>query len=370
MMSRPLEGVRVVEAASYLSGPLAAMVLADLGATVTKVEPLRGDPYRRFGALYGDASLEFRAVNQNKTSVGLDLSTEEGQHALDEMLVDADVFITNWRPGVAERLGLDAAEVRTRHPRLIWVRVSGWGQDGPRAKAPAFDSIVYARSGAALSSVVAGEPPNVPNQIIADKVSALMAAQTASAALIERARTGEGAICDMAMTDALSYFFAADIAAGHRAPDIEPDLRVGGRFAAKDTFATLDGWITISPVSGAQLRSALGAFGMADRWAEVKGDDPTTLYDRFMALIAPELGSRRTAELEAMFDEADVPATAVLDFAAHMADEQIVHNGTHRVVEDRDLGRYVQVQWPGIFNGQRAQTDGLASPAHPESAAE
>jgi crotonobetainyl-CoA:carnitine CoA-transferase CaiB-like acyl-CoA transferase len=155
---RPLDGVKVVEAASYVTGPFAALALADLGATVVKVEPPRGDPMRRFGIRHQGVGLGFAAVNRNKTSVTLDLKTEAGLDGLHELLGTADVFITNWRPAVAARLGLTPDAVRERHPQLVWIRLSGYGQDGPLADFPAFDGIVQARSGIVSQN---GEPPRL-----------------------------------------------------------------------------------------------------------------------------------------------------------------------------------------------------------------
>jgi crotonobetainyl-CoA:carnitine CoA-transferase CaiB-like acyl-CoA transferase len=122
---RPLDGVKVVEAASYVTGPFAALALADLGASVVKVEPPRGDPMRRFGIRHHGVGLGFAAVNRNKTSATLDLKTEAGLDELHQLLGTADAFITNWRPAVAARLGLTPDAVRRRHPHLVWIRLSG-----------------------------------------------------------------------------------------------------------------------------------------------------------------------------------------------------------------------------------------------------
>ena len=163
----PLSGLKVVEAASFLSGPMAGMMLADLGATVIKVGPPRGDPYRRFGKPHGDSSLLFKAANGNKPSVALDLKTDEGIAALHVLLADADVLITNWRPSVAPKMGLTPERVRADYPNLIWCRVSGYGQDGPRSDLPAYDGIIQARSGSAISGT---ETPMNTNNNVADKV--------------------------------------------------------------------------------------------------------------------------------------------------------------------------------------------------------
>lgn len=358
---RPLEGIRVVEAASYISGPFAGAILADLGADVVKVEPRgKGDPYRRFGQLYGDSSLFFKSVNQNKTSLSLDLKDTEDMAEFRALLGDADVLITNWRPAVAPSLGLDADGVKRDFPQLVWVRVSGYGQDGPNADMPAYDSIMQSRTGGLLA---ASDTPVIGPNLLADKVSAMSAAQAASAALIQRNRTGEGAICDLAMLDAVAYFNAADMAAGHRLADADPDPQVIEQLSGNQPYQTADSWMMISPVSGKQLRSALGAVGRADAWDElVKFAGKGEFMDRFGDLIAPALRERTTAELELAFREADVPATAVLTIAEHLVDEQIQHNRTFEVVDQPGVGPFLRPRSPALFNGEPAETAGHVAP--------
>lgn len=361
----PLTGLKVIEAASFLSGPFASMILADLGATVIKVEPPRGDPYRRFGRAYGDSSLLFKATNQNKSSVALDLKSEQGVAELFDLLSDADVLITNWRPSVAPKMGLTPERVREEFPRLIWARVSGYGQDGPRAELPAYDGIVQARSGAALSGTV--EPMNTNNNI-ADKVSAMFAAQTITAALHQRERTGAGSICDLAMVDALAYFYGADISAGHRVVDTDPDLSVGRTVVSDPTFETAEGYLTLAPVTGRQIRRALEAAGRADAFGDVMSADRSETFDTFSSAIAPELMKRSAAEWEEVFGAADVPAAAVRDFGDHITDEQTIHNRTYHNVVDDSVGEWLLIRYPGLFDGKAARTEGRAAPQLDDSA--
>ena len=359
---RPLSGINVVEAASYISAPFAAQILGDLGATVTKVEPAgKGDPYRRFGARYGDSSLFFKATNQNKSSAFLDLKDESGFASFKDLLREADLLITNWRPSVAPRLGLTEEVVRSEFPQLIWIRVSGFGQDGPKADMPAYDAIIQARSGA--NRLTDGEPTRSVS-LLADKISAMTAAQTATAALIERDRSGTGSICDIAMIDALAYFNSPDIAAGHRLVDAEPDASVIDFLSANAPYQTSDGWLTLSPVSGAQMRSALGVVGEGDIWEEliahVGGEG---FYNGFNDAVRPHLLTQTSAHWEEQFRLADVPATAVMTFSEHMADEQIAHNGTYEVIEEAETGRWRRARWPALMDGTPVETDGLPSPS-------
>ncbi|MBV9660499.1 MAG: CoA transferase, partial [Acidimicrobiales bacterium] len=200
---RPLAGIRVVEAATYVVGPFASLQLADLGAEVVKVEaPPGGDPLRRFSQKRNGVSLVFANCNRNKRTELLDLKSEAGTRAFERLLAEADILISNWRPSVAARLGYSAEVVRARFPRLIWVRITGFGQTGPLATFPAFDTILQARTG---SMARAAGSPDLANGYLADKVTGTFAAQSALAALHHRTATGTGSVIDVSMLDAMAY---------------------------------------------------------------------------------------------------------------------------------------------------------------------
>lgn len=355
---RPLAGIRVVEAASYISGPFAGLTLADLGADVIKVEPPRGDPYRRFGPQDDDGGVIFRAVNRNKRSVRIDLTTEAGVAELATLLDDADVLVTNWRPGVAERFGLDADTVPRRWPRLVWVRVSGYGQSGPMAQLPAFDSIVQARVG--LASAIADEPVLLPTYV-ADKVTATFAAQSVLAALVQRQSTGTGAVVDVAMIDAMAYFDAPDLFAAHQRPG-HTDDRVVRMLRGPQLLPTSDGWVVLAPVSGQQIKRAMIAAGLEHALDDLKRQpDSLAASERFFELFGDHLRGRTSAEWVAIFSEADVPASAVMTKAEHLDDPQVVHNEIYRLV-DEPGGPTRRVRHPARFGGRQVDTDDLPMP--------
>ena len=356
----PLAGVRVVEAASYVSIPFASLALADLGADVIKVEPPGGDPFRRFGMRHEGLGLSWMATNTNKRSCVIDLKTEAGVRRLHDLLADADVLLTNWRPAVAARLGLEPASVRSRYPRLVWVRLSGYGQDGPQADLPAFDSIIQARSGLAMSN---GDEPRLLPGYVADKLSAMFAAQAAMAALISRGTTGSGAVVDVAMIDVLAYFDGPDVLAGKALLD-GPDYDIIGHLGDMRPLATQDGWLLVSPVSGRQLKRALEAAGRAESVDVLRAvTDARAMTSRFLDLLAEVLPSRPTAAWEETFAAADVPASAVLSVDEHLADRQLAHNGTFEAIDQPGQGRIRKVRHPARFNGAPAQTAGLPAPA-------
>jgi crotonobetainyl-CoA:carnitine CoA-transferase CaiB-like acyl-CoA transferase len=357
---RPLAGIRVVEAASYISGPFAGLTMADLGADVIKVEPPRGDPYRRFGPQDDDGGVIFRAGNRNKRSVAIDLATEKGIAELGALLDGADVLITNWRPGVAEAFGLDEESVPRRWPRLVWVRVSGYGQTGPMAALPAFDSLMQARVGFADS--IGHEPTLVPTYV-ADKVTATFAAQSALAALVQRGTTGRGCVVDVAMLDAFAYFDAPDLFAGHQQPG-RTDDRVLRMLRAPRVMQTADGWLVLAPTTGQQIKRAMTAAGLSDELPELRAQpDPISVSERFFELLPARLRERSTAAWVTAFSEADVPASAVMTKAEHIEDRQVAHNELYRIVADPVLGNARRPRHPALFDGAPVETDDLPCPA-------
>ena len=350
---RPLEGVTVVEAASFVSGPYAAMMLADLGADVTKVEPPTGDPFRRFGRVEAGTGIQFANTNRNKRSVVLDLKTASGLSGLHDLLSGADVFLTNWRPGVAEQLGLDATKVRALNQRLVWCRVSGFGQDGPLAGAPAFDTVIQARSGIMSMQGGAGSPDSVRGYLV-DKVTALLVSQTVMAALVERSSTGEGSVVDVSMLDSLAYFMGPDLLAERTiVADGSGRPAVAAQLSAVRCVPTSDGWVLVSPVRAKQLRGMAAAAGHPEWIDELRGEpDPGKRTARIYDLVAGETPSATTAAWIERFSEHDVPAAPVLDLDGHLDDEQVLHNRTYVQYDHPALGRIRQPRHPARGAGE------------------
>jgi crotonobetainyl-CoA:carnitine CoA-transferase CaiB-like acyl-CoA transferase len=358
---RPLEGVRVVEAGSYVLAPFASLQLADLGADVIKIEPPNGgDPFRRFGQRHNGTGLIFANCNRNKRSEFLDLKSDVGAARFRELLASADVLISNWRPAVAERLGFSSDMVRATFPRLIWVRVSGFGQSGPLSDLPAFDSILQARSGYAAR---AEGPPVLANGYLADKIAGTLAAEAALAALFKRERASTaGAIVDVSMLDAMAYFDSPDLLAGdviedHQYPAVLRHL------SATRPVKTLDGWMVVSPVSGRQLAATVRATGHGEWVEELRSiEDAATMTKALFSRLDTVLPTKTTIEWERVFAEVDVPASAVLDVAGHLADPQVVHNEMYHVSDDPTLGRIRRARHAALFDGAPVDTDDLAVP--------
>lgn len=210
-----LSGLRVVEQGTFITGPCAGMMLADLGADVIKIESREGDPYRSYQG--GQYSPHFQAYNRNKRSLALDLKIPADRELFDGLIREADVYIQNFRPGTAERLGAGVERLRQMNPRLVYCSISGFGASGPYVERPSYDSVAQALSGF-LSVVVDPANPRFLGPALADAITGIYAAYGVLGALVRQARRGEGALVEVSMLEAMSHFavepFAAFFALG------------------------------------------------------------------------------------------------------------------------------------------------------------
>jgi crotonobetainyl-CoA:carnitine CoA-transferase CaiB-like acyl-CoA transferase len=210
-----LAGVRIVEQGTFITGPCTGMMLADLGADVIKIESPGGDPYRAYQS--GLFSPHFQAYNRNKRSLALDLRSAPDGEIFRGLVREADVYIQNFRPGAADRLGAGAQQLQELNPRLVYCSISGFGADGPLSDRPVYDSVAQALSGF-LSVVVDPERPRFLGPALADAITGIYAAYGILGALFERSRTGRGRIVEVSMLEAMAHFavepFAAFFALG------------------------------------------------------------------------------------------------------------------------------------------------------------
>jgi crotonobetainyl-CoA:carnitine CoA-transferase CaiB-like acyl-CoA transferase len=205
-----LEGVRVVEQGTFITGPCTGMMLADLGADVIKVEGPEGDPYRAYQG--GQYSPHFQAYNRNKRSLALNLKSPGDKGIFEGLLREADVYIQNFRPGTAERLGAGPARLAEINPRLVYCSISGFGSDGPYVDRPSYDSVAQALSGF-LSVVVDPERPRFLGPALADAITGIYAAYGVLGALFDRSRTGRGRLVEVSMLEAMAHFAVEPYAA-------------------------------------------------------------------------------------------------------------------------------------------------------------
>jgi hypothetical protein len=249
----PLHGVRVLDFSMVVAGPFCAQILADLGADVVKVEPPRGDTSRLLGPPFRDGITPlFAHFNRNKRSLALDLQREAGSAAARRLARDADVLVHNFRPGVAERLGIGYDAIAAENPRLVYVAVSGFGPDGPYADQPAYDMVIQALSGF-MSIQGDGAAPRLVRGLVADKSTGMTAAWGALAALFARERSGgPGQRVDVPMLDAFSAFMLPDVLSDDTflPPGGTPAPRLDGVYRA---WETADGHVVLLVIEDRQF---------------------------------------------------------------------------------------------------------------------
>lgn len=344
-----LEGYRVLDCSIAMAGPFAAQRLGDLGADVIKVEPVTGEWQRHVsagGARGNRINVSFLSLNRNKRSLAVDLKQDEGREALYELVRTADVFLQNYRPGVAERLGVDYPTLAAINPKLVYISMSGYGEDGPYKQRPGQDLLLQAMSGAMLSTGREGEPPSAAGQYLVDAVTASTAFEAVLAALLHRERTGEGQLVQVNMLDAivalqmqeLSVFTVADKAQKRSA---EPHAHVYIR-APYGVFETSDGYLALAFPKMAALAQVIDAPELGELDDE---GDTFTHRDRIYARTRERLVHKTTAHWLAAFEAAGSWAGPVYGYADVVNDPQIKHNGTFVEYDHPTEGR---VKTPGF----------------------
>ena len=313
-----MAGLRVLDLTWAQAGPLATLLLADLGADVLKVEPKAGDISRRVPPFPGGLSWVFSALNRGKRSIRLDLKDPEDHRWILGLIDGADVVVENFAPGVMDRLGLGARTLRERNPRLVYASCSGFGQDDTAA-APAFDLVIQALSGVMQ---LTGEPGSGPVRVgfsSADIGGALYLTIAILQALLERERTGRGTRVDVSMMDAQTALLWDPIgeylATGH-APE-----KLGSRHALAapfQGFATADGDVVVAVVTDAQFAGLCRALGRAELAADERfatGTDRVANVEALDAELAPSFAALATERAVAWLTAERVPAAPVLDVA-------------------------------------------------------
>jgi crotonobetainyl-CoA:carnitine CoA-transferase CaiB-like acyl-CoA transferase len=344
-----LSGYRVLDCSIAMAGPFAAQRLGDLGADVVKIEPTGGE-WQRFraagGATGNRINTSFLSLNRNKRSLAIDLKSDAGKSALLELVRTADVFIQNYRPGVAKRLGVDYATLSAINPRLIYVSMSGYGETGPYALRPGQDLIVQAMSGAMLSAGRAGDPPAPAGQYLADAVTAYSAFEGALAALLHRERTGEGQLVEVNMLDAVISFQMQEMSvftAGGKPQtrSEEPHAHCYIR-SPYGVFAASDGYIVIAFASLRTLGQLIGEPSFAEMDDET---DSWTHRDDIFAKVRERIIERTSDEWLDLFAQHDVWSGKVYGYADVVADPQVAHNGSFVEYDHVSEGR---VKTPGF----------------------
>jgi crotonobetainyl-CoA:carnitine CoA-transferase CaiB-like acyl-CoA transferase len=332
-----------------MAGPFAAQRLGDLGADVVKVEPVGGE-WQRFRAAGGAEGIRvntsFLSLNRNKRSLAVDLKSADGKQLLLELVKTADIFIQNYRPGVAKRLGVDYATLSAINPRLIYVSMSGYGESGPYVDRPGQDLLVQALSGAMLSAGRADQPPTPAGQFLADAVTAYSAFEGALAALLHRERTGEGQLVEVNMLDAVVAFQMQELSVftvgkKPQTRSAEPHAHCYIR-APYGVFETSDHYIVMAFANLAKLGALIGE----PSFLEMDDERDSWLHrDAIFARTAERLATRSSAEWLDLFRANDIWAGPVYGYADVVDDPQIAHNGTFVEYDHPSEGR---VKTPGF----------------------
>jgi crotonobetainyl-CoA:carnitine CoA-transferase CaiB-like acyl-CoA transferase len=340
--------LKVVDLTQIVSGPYCTMLLADQGADVIKVEPPGIGDLNRANPFFARGGLNAIAANNNrgKRSIAVDLAKARGVRLVSELVAGADVFIQNFRPGVAERLGLGEAALRAVTPELIYCSIAGYGFDGPWADRPVFDPIIQAMSGHVAVQVNPDVPiPDLVRTVVVDKATALTTAQAITAALLVRSQGGGGQHVQVSMLDAALAFFWPDGMMAHTMLDEVP---VGPTlYQIYRLSHTSDGYLVYFAASEPQFMGLFRALGHPEwcddpRWGEratrIQGDNFAALGQAIVAAFLELDTETALARLAAN----DVPAGPVLSLEELPGHEQVVHNGALVEWEHPTAGRLRQ----------------------------
>jgi len=355
-MSKALAGIRVVEQGTFITGPCCGMMLADLGADVIKIESPGGDPYRAYQG--GQYSPHFQAYNRNKRSLMLDMKQRTDREIFEGLVREADVYIQNFRPGTAERLGAGADRLQELNARLVCCSISGFGSSGPYVDRPSYDSVAQALSGF-LSVVVDYQRPQFLGPALADAITGIYASQGILAALVQRGRTGTGSHVEVSMLEAMTHFavepFAAFFALGQT-----PTSADRPRLAQAYILRTADERLLAIHLSSLEkfwegLVAALDA-------PELAIDPRFNPRERRIAeyeTLAVELNKRFARKPLAYWVERlqveDVPHAPVNRLDDVVNDPQVAHLGIVVPVESPQTATRA-VRPPVQFDGERAQS--------------
>ena len=353
-MAGPLEGFRIVDLTSVISGPLATMILADQGADVIKVETPRGGDFTRASAnRRGGFSASFVNNNRNKRSIALDLKNPKGLEALMAIAAGADAFIQNFRPGVAERIGVGEAAVREARPDIVYVSISGFGHRGPLANRPVYDPLIQAISG--LTTVQAGSDgvrPRLVRTILPDKLTGVTASQAVTAALLARERSGRGQHVRLSILDSvIAFLWSSDMGSQTFVGDELPQQAAHSFIDL--IYETADGYISVAVQTDKQWRGLTQALERPE-WL----DDPrfatqelrqVNIDDR-LGLTQDVLRTNTSAHWLARLEAADIPCVPVLTRNQMISNEQIAANGTVIEIDHPDAGRLRQSRPAALFS--------------------
>jgi crotonobetainyl-CoA:carnitine CoA-transferase CaiB-like acyl-CoA transferase len=340
----PLAGIRVLDASTVYAAPITAMLLGDFGAEVLKIEHPRGDPARTHGWNHEGHGLWYKVISRNKRTITLNFSKPRGQELLRQLIPDTDVLIENFRPGVMEKWGLGPAQLQEINPRLVMLRVTGFGQEGPYASRRAFGTLAEAMSGFAHQTGQEDGPPTLPPFGLADGVAGITGAFAVVTALYNRdARGGTGQVIDLSLLEPLlgilgpgpTVFDQLGVIAGrhgNRSPNNAP----------RNAYVTRDGrWVAVSASATSVAERVMRLVGRPDiaekPWFSSAGERSrrSELLD---GAVQKWIAARDLDEVVKAFEEAGAALAPIYDVEQLMQDPQVLYRDTITTVEDEDLG--------------------------------
>jgi len=357
-VSAPLSDIRVCDLTQNLAGPFCSQILADLGATVIKIEPPGGDMARAWGPpFWGTRSALYLSVNRGKRSLVLDLKSPEGLEVVRRIARDSDVFMQASRPGVAKRLGIDYAAIRALRPDVIYASVSAYGQTGPLAELPGYDPLMQAFTGLMSTTGHAGGPPTRVGGAVVDYGTGMWLAVAVLAALRRRDMTGEGGEVDVALLDTtlqwVSYHVTGYMATGQ----IPGPMGTGvPAIAPYQAFPTSDGWVMIAAGNDTLFRRLCEALEMPE-----VASDPRFLTNPLRSanqgvlipMVEARTRERTTAEMEALTRKFAVPCSSIRNIGEVVADEQVAAAELIQSAPDSEVADYRDVALPLRLDGER-----------------
>jgi len=367
-VSSPLKGIRVLELGQFIAGPYAGLQLADLGATVIKIErPEGGDAFREFGfaANAKGYSHNFCAFNRNKLSVTLDINSPGGQAAFRRMAAQADVVLENFRAGTMKRLGFDYDSLRAQNPRLVYCSIAGFAEDGPYGDRPAYDAVGQALSGL-MSLFVDPKDPRTLGPTLSDQVTGMQACMAVLAALYERNRSGTGARVEVTMVEAsmalIPDSFTAYTHAGHV---MQPESRAA--VSLSFAFACSDGKLIAIHVSSMEKfwRALLAAVGRTDLGEDARFRDRMGRIKNYEALVQalrPVFAAKLRSYWAEKLAAHDVPAAVVHSIPEAMDEPEVKHLGMLHELDHPRYGRKTAMRRATRIGGER-ESQPLPPPA-------
>ncbi len=338
----PLDGLRVLDFSRLVAGNMLTLQLADFGAEVIKLEPSSGDPLRQWRE--DGISAYWKVYGRNKKSIRLDLRSAEGKALLTRLIPTADVLVESFRPGAMEAAGFGPDAVAKLNPRLVFVRISGFGQTGPYAQRPGFGSLVEAMSGFAAKNGFADKPPALPNLALADMVAGIQGAFAVMVALQALQQPGgRGQVVDLSLLEPLHATLGADAAAWRITGRIPP--RSGNRAsitAPRNVYATSDGgYVALSASTQAMTERLFRAIGRPDLIDDPRfrtNSDRLAHVNKVDQVVGDFVAARTLAENLDFFAAAETTVGPVYDAAGFEADPHVQGRGVLVEMEDAELG--------------------------------